>query len=225
RTWATSCIHTRHSYAQTFGLGRERDREVTTAQQDSRRVAHPRTPGLAGPTAVGANIAAGGRRRWKPCRGRMAAGNQRQRHHRARLRASDRPVAEQPPRGAGRGIAPAGGRQAAYGVIWITARTEIDKEHGLVDLEEIAIPKVSFPGAPASAQERYLRGARTYLPTGVKTVPLEQFEASVAAAGGVKAQGQPVKNDPPRIIVSPVPALLVRIDGTPSLRQGRGPRA
>src|SRR5262249_56228188 len=91
RTWATSCIHTRHSYAQTFGLGRERDREVTTAQQDSRRVAHPRTPGLAGPTAVGANRAAGGRRRCKPCGGRVAPGNQRPPHHPPPPPAPDRP--------------------------------------------------------------------------------------------------------------------------------------
>src|SRR5499433_704678 len=117
-------------------------------------------------------------------------------------------------------LQPPGAPHPSYGVIWITARTEVDKEHGLVDLQEIAIPKVNFPGAPAATQERYLRGARTYLPAGVRTVALEQFEANLAAAGvGVKATGQPVKNDPPRIIISPVPALLVRIDGTPSLRQ------
>jgi hypothetical protein len=119
-------------------------------------------------------------------------------------------------------LQPAGAPQPSYGVIWITARTEVDKEHGLVDLEEINIPKVNFPGEPAAAQERYLRAARTHLPAGVKTVPLEQFEANLAAAGGVQATGQPVKNDPPRIIVSAVPALLVRIDGTPSLRQVQG---
>src|SRR5262249_13164808 len=109
------------------------------------------------------------------------------------------------------------------GVIWLTARTGVDKEHGLVDLEEIAIPKVNFPSAPPAAQERYLRAARTHLPAGVKTIPLEEFEADLAAARvGVKAPAQPVKNDPPRIIMSTVPSLLVRIDGVPSLRQIQG---
>ena len=119
-------------------------------------------------------------------------------------------------------LQPPGAPQPSFGVIWITARTEVDKEHGIVDLDEIAIPKVNFPGAPASAQERYLREAQTHLPAGVRTVPLEQFEANLAAAGGVQATGQPVKNDPPRIIISAVPALLVRIDGAPSLRQVQG---
>src|SRR5215831_5956577 len=120
-------------------------------------------------------------------------------------------------------LQPVGVPQPSYGVIWLTARTEVDKEHGLVDLEEIAIPKVNFPSAPPAAQARYLRVARTHLPAGVRTIPLEQFEADLAAAPvGVKAAAQPVKNDPPRIIMSTVPALLVRIDGTPSLRQIQG---
>src|SRR5215510_13973734 len=70
-------------------------------------------------------------------------------------------------------LQPAGAPQLSYGVIWLTARTEVDKEHGLVDLEEIAIPKVNFPSAPAAAQERYLSVARTHLPAGVKTIPLD----------------------------------------------------
>src|SRR5262249_18701545 len=120
-------------------------------------------------------------------------------------------------------LQPAGVPQPSYGVIWLTARTEVDKEQGLVDLEEIAIPKVNFPSASPAAQERYLRVARTHLPAGVRTIPLEQFEADLAAArAGVKVPAQPVKNDPPRIIMSTVPALLVRIDGTPSLRQIQG---
>jgi len=120
-------------------------------------------------------------------------------------------------------VQPAGAPQPSYGVIWLTARTEVDKERGLVDFEEIAIPKVNFPGTPPAAQERYLRAARTHLPAGVRTISLEQFEANLAAAqAGVKASTQQVRNDPPRIIMSTVPALLVRIDGVPSLRQVQG---
>src|SRR5215470_16396948 len=120
-------------------------------------------------------------------------------------------------------LRPGGAPQPSFGVVWLTARTEVDKEHGLVDLEDIAIPRVNFPSAPPAAQERYLRMARSHLPAGVRTISIEQFEADLAASQvGVKARGQPVKNDPPRIIMSTVPALLVRIDGAPSLRQIQG---
>src|SRR5262249_16046396 len=63
----------------------------------------------------------------------------------------------------------------------------------------------------------------TQRPAGTKALPLEDFEADLAPARvGVKAPAQPVKNDPPRIIMSTVPSLLVRIDGVPSLRQIQG---
>ncbi len=45
-------------------------------------------------------------------------------------------------------LQPPGAPQPSYGVIWITARTGVDKERGIVTLEDIKIPKVSFPGAP-----------------------------------------------------------------------------
>src|SRR5215475_10989472 len=41
-----------------------------------------------------------------------------------------------------------GAAQPSFGVVWITARTEVDKERGLVYLQDIKIPKVNFPESP-----------------------------------------------------------------------------
>lgn len=117
---------------------------------------------------------------------------------------------------------PPGAAAPFYGVIWITARTEVDKERGLVSLEDIAIPRVSFPSAPQKTQD-YLRFARQHVPAGVRTVPLAELEANLAATRAQSSTGGvAVNNDPPRIIVSTVPAVMVRIDGQPSLRQAPG---
>jgi len=116
----------------------------------------------------------------------------------------------------------AGAAQPSFGVVWIAARTEVDKEHGIVSLEDIQIPKVNFPDAPQKT-DAYLRAARQHVPAGVRTVSLEQFEANLAISQAqAKTAARPVKNDPPRIIVSSTPALLVRIDGQPTMRQGQG---
>src|SRR5262249_60601701 len=49
---------------------------------------------------------------------------------------------------------------------------------------------------------------------------LVSLEATLAATRAQSSTaGVAVNNDPPRIIVSTVPAVLVRIDGQPSLRQ------
>ena len=80
-----------------------------------------------------------------------------------------------------------------------------------------------FPAATPAQQQEYLGAARRHAPAGVRTVALAQLEANLAITqAGDKAKGMPVKNDPPRIIVSSTPALLVRIDGQPTMRQGQG---
>ena len=40
--------------------------------------------------------------------------------------------------------------QPKYGVIWFTARTEVDKESRMVTLEDLTISKTDFPTAPDS---------------------------------------------------------------------------
>jgi hypothetical protein len=110
----------------------------------------------------------------------------------------------------------------SYGVIWITARTEVDKAQGLVTLEDIKVTKASFPGLPQKTDD-LLRLIRQHAPTGVKVLGLAQMEANLAVAQAKQtAKVVPVKNDPPQIIFSQTPALLIRIDGPPSLRQLSG---
>ncbi len=110
----------------------------------------------------------------------------------------------------------------SYGVIWITARTEVDKAQGLVTLEDIKVTKASFPGLPGKTDD-LLRLIRQHVPAGVKVLGLAQVEANLAVAQARQtAKAVPVRNDPPQIIFSPTAALLIRIDGPPSLRQVSG---
>lgn len=110
----------------------------------------------------------------------------------------------------------------SFGVIWITARTEVNKEQGLVTLKDIKIPKVSFPAAPPQKMPEYLQLARQHLPAGVRTMPLVQLEADLEINRATQMPAVAVDNNPPRIIVSEAPAVLVRIDGNPALRQVPG---
>jgi hypothetical protein len=119
-------------------------------------------------------------------------------------------------------VHPPGVPQPQFGVLWITARTDVDKVAGLVLLEDVKVTKVNFPGVSADKAKQYLAVARQHAPPGVRTVPLAQLEACLAVAPAARPAGIPVNNDPPRIIVSATPALLVRIDGQPSLRQSPG---
>jgi hypothetical protein len=107
-----------------------------------------------------------------------------------------------------------------FGVIWFTARTEVDKQSRIVTLDDIEITRASFPTKP-DQQDAYRQALQAAIPQGARTIALDRLEANleVTQATQGSAKGVQVKNAPPRIIVSDKPAILVLVDGEPALRQ------
>jgi hypothetical protein len=115
-------------------------------------------------------------------------------------------------------ITPPGASAPVYGVVWFKARADVDKAAGLVTLNDIEITKVKFPTAPKQESE-YLTLIRKQCPAKTRTISLDHLEASFAVSQAVKkAREVAVKNDPPRIIYSATPAVLVLVDGPPVFR-------
>jgi hypothetical protein len=111
-----------------------------------------------------------------------------------------------------------------FGVVWFSARAEVDKVNRLVALTDFRVDKVAFPSEPDRAAD-YQKVLERRLPRDVSRMSLDRVQAALAiteAQRGGAATPQPVKNDPPRVIVSTVPALLVLVDGKPVLRQVEG---
>jgi hypothetical protein len=105
-----------------------------------------------------------------------------------------------------------------YGVVWFNARADVDKAAGVVTLNDIQVTKVKFPTAPKRETE-YLALIRRHVPTESRAIALDHLEASFAISEAVKkARAVPVKNNPPRIIYTTTPSLLVLVDGPPVLR-------
>lgn len=114
------------------------------------------------------------------------------------------------------------GKEAAarYGVVWFQARTEVDKVNRLVTLDQLKITKVKFP----LAQEKELELTKLLeqkFPGATKIISLDRLQAALDADNET-IKGIEVKNDPPKIIISTKPALLVLIDGMPQLRGVEG---
>ncbi len=112
--------------------------------------------------------------------------------------------------------------QPAYGVIWFTARTQIDKETRTVALEDLTISKADFPTATDGGTS-YLKALGETLSAEPPTIALDRLQAELEVER-VEDPGRIVQvtNAPPRILVSQKPALLLRIDGQPVLRQVAG---
>jgi hypothetical protein len=106
---------------------------------------------------------------------------------------------------------------AKYGVVWLEARTEVDKVNRLVTLDQAKVTKVTFPGA-AEKESALMHLLQTKLPAATKTVSLDRLEAAVDLDNEVIKTVE-VKNDPPRVIVASKPSLLVLVDGAAQMRK------
>ncbi len=105
---------------------------------------------------------------------------------------------------------------ARYGVVWLQGRTEVDKVNRLVTLDQVKITQVKFPLAHEKELELTAL-LKKKLPGATKTISLDRLEAELEA-DNERIKGVEVKNDPPKVIISSKPSLLVLIDGQPQLR-------
>ena len=101
-----------------------------------------------------------------------------------------------------------------YGVLWFTARTEVDKVNRQVTLDDFLITRVKFPTMEAREVE-YKAFLQEKLPKKAKVISLDRMEAALVVSDSEEAgvEALPVNNDPPKVIFTTKPALLVLIDG------------
>ena len=112
-----------------------------------------------------------------------------------------------------------GEKEPRYGVIEISARTDVDKGADLVTITSPRITKSSFPGATEQQAAQILGIIRGALTRSSWPVSAQALQANLAVTEARAAQKtQPVKNDPPQILFRTSPSLLVLVDGEPALR-------
>ena len=116
-----------------------------------------------------------------------------------------------------------GNKTTKYGVLWFTARTEVDKVNRQVMLDDFQITRVKFPTMEAREAE-YQTFLQAKLPKKAKIIALDRMEAAMVVSDSEQAgvEALQVNNDPPKIIFTPKPALLVLIDGPAKFRDVGG---
>ena len=120
-------------------------------------------------------------------------------------------------------IQAAGAKEPTFGVVFATAKTEVDKTTRLVTVEQMEIPKVNFPSAPASNGSYLDLLRKVMLQKKSVTVALDKLETNLAILQQQrKGESAPLQNAPPKIVFSSVPAILVLVDGEPVWRPMSG---
>ena len=113
-------------------------------------------------------------------------------------------------------IKPTDAKEETFGVIVATARTQVDKVLRTVTFENLRISKIDFPTLPNHGAA-YTTELQTEFAKSIRTIALDRLEASLALAG-IKPPTVAVQNNPPQVIVSYSPAILVPIDGAPVMK-------
>ena len=118
-------------------------------------------------------------------------------------------------------ITPTSSKREVLGVIWASARTQVDRVSRIVSLEDIKLTKSNFPTLPDNGAG-YLRALQTQFVPAKRTISLDRLQAALVALGNVKPTPVAINNDPPRIIVSQSAAILVPVPGGPVWRPVAG---
>jgi hypothetical protein len=114
-------------------------------------------------------------------------------------------------------ITPSGSKQETLGVIWATARTQVNRVTRIVVLEDIKLTKSNFPTL-ADNGASYMRALQQQSIPSQRTISLDRLQASLVNSEGPKPAPVVVNNDPPQIIIAYAPAILVSISGNPVVR-------
>ena len=113
-----------------------------------------------------------------------------------------------------------GAKEPSYGVIELSARTEIDKSSDLVTLSGLRLTKASFPGAAEAEVQKTVAALRGAVKKDRWTMSAQALQANLAVVQArAKQKTQQVKNDPPAILFRTTPSMLVMVDGEPVVRE------
>jgi hypothetical protein len=110
-------------------------------------------------------------------------------------------------------LTPAGGKQVV-GVMNMQGHTDVDNENKTVLIRDVKITKTNFPSLDPAKAAQLEQLVKTFLPPSV-SISLHRLVASVKKPDA--ATGVPVNNDPPAVVVSYSPAILLSVDGKASL--------
>jgi hypothetical protein len=81
-----------------------------------------------------------------------------------------------------------------YGVVWFTARTEVDKVNRQVTLDDFQITKVKFPTLETKEAE-YQVFLQAKLPGKSKVIALDRLEAALAVSDSEQAGSRGVRGE------------------------------
>src|SRR5262245_9480829 len=117
-----------------------------------------------------------------------------------------------------------GGSSPTFGVLWFTARIEIDRDSSTVTMRNLDVTKVRLPGITPEQESRYEGLIESEATHWDLSGSLAELQAGLASAEQERASVAGLDNTAPKIVFKYERTLLLLYDGPPFLEPIEGTR-
>lgn len=101
-----------------------------------------------------------------------------------------------------------------FGVVWMDARIETDRETRMVDVVDVIVTNVRFPNATPEQERAFIELLEDEIPQWNLVLSMDRLIAGLEVAERERESAD-LRMDPPIILVVDYPAVLISIDGAP----------
>jgi hypothetical protein len=115
-------------------------------------------------------------------------------------------------------VTPAGSEQAVFGTVWFGSRLATDRDSRTAEILEVKVLRVGFPNASEGNKAKLSEILETEIPKWKLEISMDRLLTSLELAETQRLAAEDLNNDPPTIIISYEPAILVTIDGEPRMQ-------
>ncbi len=116
----------------------------------------------------------------------------------------------------------AGSQEPVFGVAWVEARVETDRDTRIVNVVEFSVNRVRFPNSTEDQENRLAQLLEAQIPRWELEFSLDRLLASLDELEESRSASEGLNNAPPTVLFSSDPTVLVMIDGEPILQAVEG---
>jgi hypothetical protein len=112
--------------------------------------------------------------------------------------------------------------EPTFGAVWLTARIATDRDTRMVDIENVSVDRVRFPDAKPEDEQELAKLLENEFPKWDIDLSLDRMLTGLELAERDREAAEDLETDPPVILFSDYPSILITIDGDPRLGEVEG---
>ncbi len=120
------------------------------------------------------------------------------------------------------GVELKGSEAPVYGAVWFSARLDTNRAERTATIMEVKVVQIRFPDQDDEKVQKLQALLEKEIPQWNLSISMDQLLTTLELEGKRDAAAERVSTDPPRILFSSEPAVLITIDGEPRLQKEEG---